>query len=1041
MSDMVIRRRKRSKHGQHPPAVGPALNYHSHAASVDVPDAPIDTLVERASGRRVYREVVPQREDLDADAFVPGLGRDDSDVLENDRYEMFGMDNDEWPSEPPPKPMRKGGMAEWRKRRGECLKELLRRDGCGDARTAYTPLHNVERWDGACFMKTSLKALGLRVQLGHEGCVRPKPVGTTFVVLDLNGIQEVNVDLCGCEKAALHGSAYTQLLRRGWYPATDHTPKTAATFALLDFFHAQTLQAKTTMYDFYVTLEKLTDNTGVKPPNRYSEFLRMARQYRHLLMLKRAGRAHDPSGVYGTQPGECAVLCPACPRPGVNLPDDWDSAPPEKKFLYVLFLALDACFRLKRRLISSELRDPGLGTGWAYFTENEPYRQYLLTVTDQKEMSTCSGLAALDYANTKFSRGYSSTGVGMGVCARHEFVQPTGVGDLQKGEVLEHGLHIRVNTPPHRRPLAESDIWWKALMERLLRLPPMLRLKMVLALMRFVIPKLHLHAHILACRLMFSLNFLAGAGQTDGEGIERPWANIGGVATSTREQGPGSRRDTLDDHWGYWNWNKLVTLAQLLRRRLDNAKIECAQHEEAFEAFSAQQEERVPAWRQMVEEFEAEAALGPGAERKCKNPYSCESKFSEEESKHADLGMPTLHDLEEEQRRVRLQAELKKAQTTGQQISLTGMRTKLTRGIQRFRKLQAIYTPAALQAAARAPAEESQLAEDTPLFLPSALAEPERSTGCVAAWSISKHSLGMRSAARRWCGCETSSTSNHGVNTRSRTLVARNESKIRLHSEKYQSAWNAIRLLNGGDPESVGWLKLRKQDIRLLEDPEELSRKAAKRKKQEERRLARERRLIAEGALEAPLVQQSDGDDDDDEERAARSGENVREISWIWTAAGTSGTDADLDEALRIEWAKAWARSRRWKEEVMLLEEEARRLPVTLEHNAYVWEERGKAIPLDDVETEFAEGALAYAVKQARMYREIKAMAETRLTEAKLANGKKRVWRRPTYEDILVDHDDDEGGRAGRMDGMEMTVRRTSAGTFSATRSFSSGRG
>jgi hypothetical protein len=49
-------------------------------------------------------------------------------------------------------------------------------------------------------------------------------------------------------------------------------------------------------------------------------------------------------------------------------------------------------------------------------------------------MSTCSGLAALDYANTKFSRGYSSTGIGMGVCARHEFIQPNGVGDLQRGE-------------------------------------------------------------------------------------------------------------------------------------------------------------------------------------------------------------------------------------------------------------------------------------------------------------------------------------------------------------------------------------------------------------------------------------------------------------------------------------------------------------------------------------------------------------------------------------------------------------------------------
>lgn len=56
------------------------------------------------------------------------------------------------------------------------------------------------------------------------------------------------------------------------------------------------------------------------------------------------------------------------------------------RFLYILFLALDACFRLKRGLVSSELKDPGLGTGMSYMVENELYRKYLLTVTDQKEV-------------------------------------------------------------------------------------------------------------------------------------------------------------------------------------------------------------------------------------------------------------------------------------------------------------------------------------------------------------------------------------------------------------------------------------------------------------------------------------------------------------------------------------------------------------------------------------------------------------------------------------------------------------------------------
>ena len=52
----------------------------------------------------------------------------------------------------------------------------------------------------------------------------------------------------------------------------------------------------------------------------------------------------------------------------------------------MLIIAIDACFRLKRRLVSSEAKDPGLATGLAYFVPDQPYRGYLLTKTDQKEV-------------------------------------------------------------------------------------------------------------------------------------------------------------------------------------------------------------------------------------------------------------------------------------------------------------------------------------------------------------------------------------------------------------------------------------------------------------------------------------------------------------------------------------------------------------------------------------------------------------------------------------------------------------------------------
>lgn len=52
----------------------------------------------------------------------------------------------------------------------------------------------------------------------------------------------------------------------------------------------------------------------------------------------------------------------------------------------MLYLAIDACFRLKRKLVSNEQKDPGLGTGWSYFVEDGPYREFLKTVTDQDEV-------------------------------------------------------------------------------------------------------------------------------------------------------------------------------------------------------------------------------------------------------------------------------------------------------------------------------------------------------------------------------------------------------------------------------------------------------------------------------------------------------------------------------------------------------------------------------------------------------------------------------------------------------------------------------
>ncbi|KAJ6499732.1 hypothetical protein C8R47DRAFT_1175589 [Mycena vitilis] len=887
------------------------------------------------------------------------------------------------------------------------------------------PLHRVSKWNGKCFVKTTLAGIGLRIQFGHpphSRCTGPEPGHSDFVCIDTTGIHTVAVDFCGCEHALAAGPPEIQLLRAGWFPATHERPQTCATFNVLKQFHQDTLQAKMTMYDFYGVLEKLTDNTGIKPPDRYHEWIRMCREYRHLTLLMRGGRlmAYDFSGVDGTKQGELALDCPACPRPGVNMPEGWEKATMEERFLYTFYVALDACFRLKRRLISSELKDPDLGPGWAYLLNTMPYREYLRGVTDQKEMNSCSGLAALDFANTKFSRGYSTTGVGMGVCARYEFVQPNGVGDLQRGERFANMDYIFASIMHHKHrqlfTFVTYDIMcsWKVnLRDRLTKLPPKVRLLIVMALMRFAIPKMHIHSHTLLCQLLYSLNLILGSAEVEGEAIERAWSGIGAVATSTRDMGPGARHDVLDCQFSYWNWQKLVGLVVSLRRRVERAKEELKEQMEAFDEFSSHQADRVPEWRAKVLAYELDDTL--------ESPYAIKVEgltesqvrlqFTKEEAEDAKRGLPSVHDvspssfiimgldLEEEQRRVRVQAELKKAQTTGQQIDLATIRTKLNRGIARFRKLQQTYMPAAIQALGALAQPANTLAEDVPLLLPSALSEAQRER-CIPG-------LDHIEALLRDAQCRTALVR--------LTIVNRNESKIRLHSEKYQTAWEAIRKLNGGDERMIGWRVLKRDDIRCMEDPEDLRKKIKAREAQAAKKRTMVANLIDQGMLPAEMDDDMDCDDVEPIPGVERGPENQRQVSWIWTLAGADGTDAGFENALRVEWSKAFARTRRWTEEKRLLNEEYCRTIDSFKWEAAMWDDRAAVVPIGILSRANAEGAVAYATRHADMYRDLKERAEKTWTEPPLPRGKKyraedaeRAALELLHNDAEWDEDDDD---------------------------------
>jgi hypothetical protein len=128
------------------------------------------------------------------------------------------------------------------------------------------------------------------------------------------------------------------------------------------------------------------------------------------MLLKRSGRGHEPEGVEGTKPGQCAVECPACPHPGRNVPSDWNTKPESIKYAipafqiqslisvrwkYRLILTIDGNFRMKNK--ERNTKDlPALGDGWAHFTPETPYMEHVRKWGSEEVMYLHSNIFSSD---------------------------------------------------------------------------------------------------------------------------------------------------------------------------------------------------------------------------------------------------------------------------------------------------------------------------------------------------------------------------------------------------------------------------------------------------------------------------------------------------------------------------------------------------------------------------------------------------------------------------------------------------------------------
>ena len=72
--------------------------------------------------------------------------------------------------------------------------------------------------------------------------------------------------------------------------------------------------------------------------------------------------------------------------------------------------------------------------------------------------------------------------------------------------------------------------------------------------------KWHLAAHVPECFPKFSLNFIEGAGQVDGEILETLWSNMDHVAGLAQAMSIAHHQETLDEYMNDSNWRKIIRM-------------------------------------------------------------------------------------------------------------------------------------------------------------------------------------------------------------------------------------------------------------------------------------------------------------------------------------------------------------------------------------------------------------------------------------------------------------------------------------------------
>ncbi|KAJ7234287.1 hypothetical protein C8J57DRAFT_1575463 [Mycena rebaudengoi] len=759
--------------------------------------------------------------------------------------------------------------------------------------------------------------------------------------------------------------------------------------------------------------------------------------------MKRAGRCHANSGIRGTAQGELALRCRACPQPGINMEPnwnliDWSTLSEDLRYKYTLFLATDCNFRLVNRNVSTEAKDPIVDDGLGFFVNHGDYREFLRDYVSEEEISRCSGFQAMFLANMKRVKGLRTTGVGGVTCARHNMWRPNGLGDLQLGERFCNVdfilLSCLLDTLVEFLVLS-YDIacqYSKKFWDRMKKFETRFHLKMDEAQVWYKVPNFHLPPHKPACHSPFSFHFMRGAGRTHGETVEQNWEFTNGAAASSQMMGPGARAAMLEYLLAFHNWRRTVSYRRVFHKQMAENVREGQKHREAFEALNTSLVEQDPGlvakWKAWVAEWEAvqhvDASLSPYELKvQIHTMKDVQVKLAKDELLRSGMGVEIEREdtpstfvmmgleIEDAQRHLAIDVKAAADPTPAMQLEFAKRQRGLMLKIRAFRRVQRAYMPDVrtyMTHSQRAmwDDEGSREAEAVRLFLPSDIAD-ERGRKAACAVGLPE----VEEALREGEALDALEELRQGLRTRTMTNRFRirnatgqraltrgqgilRQIAVRVHKAKlrYRYARNALVRLRG---HTGGWEKtlkvLRDEDVRALGERALTVEEAAGAEQ------LRQLGAVIEGGVAAA--------------GAVAAGETNNTLSWIWynIKKGKDGEpdENDLIEALRVEWCKGFSRVQRWREDVVLVEEEMKRTIASGHFLAGAWETRATA-RTEEVDAELKEGLAAYAWEQVDREKRTCAMLEKQWEGIRRKGQQYLRGEMVASEAVVVELEDDE---------------------------------